>query len=270
MKTIKSAFQFLSGRWVQMALGLILICFSGGASIFSSYSQNLKEELAYSQMAVNSLSSSKELGTFMGNVVYFTLKFLPTWLNIFLGAVGNWWGYFNFWVSVYQRPPTWNLNLLIFLGAASQQLIISASSSTLRNFPQSKHTARTIVKGFEIIGGSVLIHTYTSIFGEDKDMLIPYMAFLPTALCLISFIFFQKMNPKTHEVGEDSIMSTTLCRASYLACGLLFLTICRMNMVSVFPRVGLIADGVCVCALLAFAIKGVGEAQVKSISKIIK
>ena len=262
IKEIKFAFQFLSGRWIQLTLAIITLCTSGGASIFSSYSQYLKEKLGYSQMALNSLSSCKEVGTFMGNIVFSTLNILPTWLNIFLGAVGNVWGYYNFWRGVVdRRPATWNLKLLLLLGAASQQALISAASSTLSHFPLSKHTGKTIVKGLEIMSGTILIHTYTSIFGEEKEMLLPYLAFLPTAICSVTFLFFQKINPKTHEEFEESVLLTTLRRSAFVAGTLLLMTICRMNLI--FPLVALIADGACVCALLAFAIKGLVLQQVK-------
>ena len=265
IKEIKFAFQFLSGRWIQFTLAIITLCTSGGASIFSSYSQYLKEKLGYDQMAVNSLSSCKEVGTFMGNIVFSMMNILPTWLNIFLGALGNVWGYYNFWRGVHQRPPTWNLKMTIFLGAASQQVLISAASSTLSHFPRSKHTGKTIIKGLEIMSGSILIHTYTSIFGEEQEMLLPYLAFLPTAICSVTFLFFQKINPKTHEECEESVLLTTLRRSAFVAGTLLLMTICRMNLI--FPLVALIADGACVCALLAFAIKGLVLQQVKKMSK---
>ncbi|KAH7287909.1 hypothetical protein KP509_31G002600 [Ceratopteris richardii] len=176
----------------------ILAC-SGGTYIFGIYSGAVKEELQYTQETLDTLGFFKDIGSSVGIIAGLMNEVLPPWVILLTGAFMNLFGYIMVWLAVTHRivrPPTWQMNLFIRVGANSQTFANTGVMVTfVKNFPHGRGEVLGILKGFVGLSGALFTQAHHALYRDDARGVIFLIAVLPSFVNLIFMFFIRPISP---------------------------------------------------------------------------
>ena len=112
-------------RWMGLVAAIWVQAFAGNAAAYANYSATLKSVLQLSQVQLNYLALSKDLGENMGLLAGLICNKVPPWIILSVAALEGFLGFGTLWLvasdTVRLRPPLWqvgaslSLSLSLFL-----------------------------------------------------------------------------------------------------------------------------------------------------------
>ncbi|KAI5069773.1 hypothetical protein GOP47_0016074 [Adiantum capillus-veneris] len=232
-----SLLQLIKGRWMMAVVSFYILFCCGATYIFAIYSGAIKKELHYNQETIDTLGFFKDLGANVGIVSGLMNEVLPAWTVLAMGALMNLFGYVMIWLAVTHRiarPPTWQMNLFLCIGANSQTFAnTGVSVSFVKNFPQGRGEVLGIVKGCIGLSGAIFTQIYHALYGDDTRGVILLIGWMPSVVTLLFMSFIRPIKP-AYDKREKRNFYSFLYLALLLA-AFLMLAIIVQNQVTNFP-----------------------------------
>ncbi|KAI5069868.1 hypothetical protein GOP47_0016169 [Adiantum capillus-veneris] len=191
--------RLIRGRWMMAVVSLYILFCSGATYIFGIYSGAIKSSLGYDQQIINTISFYKDLGANVGIISGLMNEVLPSWTVLAVGGGMNLLGYLMVWLAVTNRiarPPLWQMNVFIFIGANSQTFAnTGVLINFVKSFPHGRGEVLGILKGCVGLSGAIFTQLYHAIYGENTTGVILLIGWLPTLVTLMFMIFIRPMAP---------------------------------------------------------------------------
>ncbi|MCO5571819.1 hypothetical protein L7F22_025567 [Adiantum nelumboides] len=191
--------QLIKGRWMMAVVSFYILFCSGATYIFAIYSGAIKKELHYNQETIDTLGFFKDLGANVGIVSGLMNEVLPAWTVLAVGALMNLFGYVMIWLAVTHRiarPPTWQMNFYMCVGANSQTFANTGVLVTfVKNFPHGRGEVLGIVKGCVGLSGAIFTQIFHALYGEDTRGVILLIGWMPSLVTLLFMAFIRPIKP---------------------------------------------------------------------------
>ncbi|XP_078436250.1 protein NUCLEAR FUSION DEFECTIVE 4-like [Wolffia australiana] len=266
MESVMLAIKILRGRWFVVFASLLIMSAAGATYIFSIYSKDIKSSLNYNQETLNTLSFFKDLGANLGIISGLINEVTPPWFVLSIGAAMNLSGYLMIYLAITNRiprPKFWQMCLYIFIGADSQSFANTGSLVTcVKNFPESRGVVLGLLKGFVGLSGAIFTQLYFAIYGDDSKSLVLLIAWLPTAISLLSLPTIRLMKPIPGNGDQDLKVFYSFLYISLALAGYLMAAIITQQTIS-FPRPAFIASAAAVVTILLLAFPVALRAQLR-------
>ncbi|KAH7405233.1 hypothetical protein KP509_15G061900 [Ceratopteris richardii] len=170
------------------------------------------------------MSFFKDLGANVGIIAGLLNEIFPSWFILVVGAAMNLFGYLMLWLAVthrIRRPPLWQMNLFICVGANSQTFANTGVLVTfVKNFPQGRGEVLGIIKGCVGLSGAIFTQIYYAIYGNDSRGVILLIGWMPSLVTLLFMYFIRPITP-AYDSHERKNFYHFLYLALFLACFLM-------------------------------------------------
>lgn len=183
--------------WIQIA--------SGNAYNFPLYSHSLKSVLGFSQQQLTMLGVANDIGENVGILPGIACNKFPPWVVLLIGAVFSFFGYGVLWLAVsrtIESLPYWLLWLALCVATNSSAWLGTAILVTnMRNFPLSRGTIASILKGYAGLSAAVYTEIFRFLLHNSSSKLLLFLSLGIPILCILMMF---AVRPCTPASGEDS------------------------------------------------------------------
>eukprot|EP00250_Pteridium_aquilinum_P009357 c18617_g1_i1 orf=362-2227(+) len=182
-------------KWTGLVAAIWVQAFAGNGAAYANYSSTLKSVLGLTQVQLNYLALSKDLGENVGIMAGLVCNKVPPWVILLVAAIEGFLGFGSLWLvasKTISARPLWQMCIAIFVGGNSMTWFNTAVLVTcMRNFPKSRGTIVGFLKGFIGLSGAIFMQIFFSLLGRDATSLLFFLAVGPTLLCLFCMGFIR-------------------------------------------------------------------------------
>ncbi|KAH7855945.1 hypothetical protein Vadar_030857 [Vaccinium darrowii] len=191
--------------WVGLGAAVWIQIASGNAYNFPLYSHSLKSVLGFSQQQLTMLGVANDIGENVGILPGIACNKFPPWVVLLIGAVFSFFGYGVLWLAVsrtIESLPYWLLWLALCVATNSSAWLGTAILVTnMRNFPLSRGTIASILKGYGGLSAAVYTEIFRFLLHNSSSNLLLFLSLGIPILCILMMF---AVRPCTPASGEDS------------------------------------------------------------------
>ncbi|KAK3028476.1 hypothetical protein RJ639_040045 [Escallonia herrerae] len=195
-----------AGKWLGFVTAVWVQAISGNNYTFSNYSDALKSLMDLTQLQLNNLSVSKDVGKAFGLLPGFASDKLPPPVILLIGAIEGFIGYGVQWLVVSQRIKPlayWQMCIFLCMGGNSTTWMNTAILVTcIRNFRKNRGPISGILKGYVGLSTAIFTDLCTSLFSDSASSFLLMLAVIPLVVCLTAILCLREIPPSS-SAGEE-------------------------------------------------------------------
>ncbi|KAJ8530270.1 hypothetical protein K7X08_037105 [Anisodus acutangulus] len=194
------------GKWLGFVAAVWVQAISGNNYTFSNYSDALKSLMALTQLQLNNLSVSKDVGKAFGILAGLASDRLSTPVILLIGGIEGFIGYGVQWlvVSGTIKPlPYWIMCIFLCMGGNSTTWMNTAILVTcIRNFKKNRGPVTGILKGYVGLSTAIFTDICSALFASDPSTFLLLLAVVPFTVCLTAIVFLREIPPSSTNTEE--------------------------------------------------------------------
>ncbi|KAK4340458.1 hypothetical protein RND71_041920 [Anisodus tanguticus] len=194
------------GKWLGFVAAVWVQAISGNNYTFSNYSDALKSLMALTQLQLNNLSVSKDVGKAFGILAGLASDRLSTPVILLIGGIEGFIGYGVQWlvVSGTIKPlPYWIMCIFLCMGGNSTTWMNTAILVTcIRNFRKNRGPVTGILKGYVGLSTAIFTDICSALFASDPSTFLLLLAVVPFTVCLTAIVFLREIPPSSTNAEE--------------------------------------------------------------------
>ncbi|OWM77762.1 hypothetical protein CDL15_Pgr012464 [Punica granatum] len=187
------------GKWLGFVIAIWVQAIAGNNYTFSNYSHALKSLMSLTQLQLNHLSVTKDIGKAFGLVSGLASDCLPTSIVLLIGSIEGLIGFGAQWLVVSKHIaslPYWQMCIFMCMGGNSTTWMNTAVLVTcMRNFPRNCGPVSGLLKGYVGLSTAIFTDICSALFSSSPSAFLLMLAIVPAIICLIAALFFHESQP---------------------------------------------------------------------------
>ncbi|OWM80393.1 hypothetical protein CDL15_Pgr019673 [Punica granatum] len=192
-------------KWLGFVTAVWVQAISGNNNSFSNYSDALKSIMNLTQLELNILSVTKDVGKAFGLLAGLASDRLPTWMILLIGSVEGLVGYGAQWLIVSEKITVsyWQMCIFVCMGGNSTTWMNTAVLVTcIRNFQKDRGPVSGILKGFVGLSTAIFTNVCSALFSDSATSFLLMLSLVPLGVCLAAMVFLREVPPADNQLEE--------------------------------------------------------------------